>query len=64
MRFIPQKEHFLEVEFFLHNQGYNFFNSGALTIAEINYLIEGYNQDQKKKASALKKAQRKAKRRR
>ena len=34
---------------FLHQQGYNMFNINALTIPEINVLIEGHNLEQKEK---------------
>lgn len=48
---------------FLHDQGYNFFNISKLTYPEIDSLIGAKNRRTKKEEQAMKRAQRKAKRR-
>ncbi|MHA1868744.1 MAG: hypothetical protein ACTSXD_11930 [Candidatus Heimdallarchaeaceae archaeon] len=50
--------------FFLHEQGYNFFNLPKLTYPEINTLIRAKNRMVKREEQSIKRAQRKSKRRR
>jgi len=48
--------------YFLHDKGYNYFNIGKLTYAEINALIEIQNKEIREKNSQLKRAERMRKR--
>jgi hypothetical protein len=44
---------------FLHELGYNFFNINALTLAEVNVLVDSFNQREKDKEREMKKSRKK-----
>ena len=43
----------------MHELGYNFFNIGKLTYAEIENLVDAWNRKQKKQENAYKKSSKK-----
>jgi len=43
----------------LHELGYNYFNINALTIAEVNVLVDSFNQREKDKDRDIKKSRKK-----